>query len=338
MSGAPAGEGPGLAGDPGVIDRGPVLEFQAWHGAARHGGLAILPWRQHWLAARAANVAAEPRPVEPADRSWATAVVHLQKGRDAVEADLAAAWSRLVPGGTLLICGSNDLGIRGCQRRLEGLLGQSGEVRANRAHSRAVAFRRTDGPGPQPPAPSLVRLDATAGSPLIAVAAGGFSRDALDPGTSLLQAELAGQPAPGMILDLGCGAGHLAFAALRRWPHATAMLFDADARACAAARANADALGLAARATVHWWSAGEPLPAVQADLVLCNPPAHAGTAVAVDAGRDLLSTGAAALAPGGRLLAVANLRLPYEAVLAGTGQVAIRRPAPGFKILEVVRG
>lgn len=76
---------------------------------------------------------------------------------------------------------------------------------------------------------------------------------------------------PAAILDLGTGPGTLLLAALDQWPQATGLGIDRSAEALAMARANAERLGLAARARFVEgdWATGVAGPF---DLVLANPP------------------------------------------------------------------
>jgi 16S rRNA (guanine1207-N2)-methyltransferase len=159
-----------------------------------------------------------------------------------------------------------------------------------------------------------------------------FSPDGLDQGTATLLRHLAGLPVPGRAADLGCGAGHLGLALARRG--AAAWLMDADHRAVSAATANANALGITTE--VAWADAEDPWPR-DFDLVVANPPAHRGTAVDLGPGTALLAKGVEALAPGGRLLAVANRQLAYERVIARFGSLTVHDRGP-FKILELRRG
>jgi release factor glutamine methyltransferase len=79
-----------------------------------------------------------------------------------------------------------------------------------------------------------------------------------------------GRTGPRTILDLGTGSGALLLAALAEWPDATGTGIDASPAALAQAQANADRLGLAARATFRqggWDGTGDAY-----DLILCNPP------------------------------------------------------------------
>lgn len=313
---------------------GPVLEFGGWRRAAASGGRAVTPWRRDARAAGA--IAAGTTAGLPAG-TWASAAVHLARGRSGTLADLHAAWTRLAPGGMLAVEGANDEGAQGWIRRLRGWCGGDPVATAARAHRRAAVFIRTAAAGPPAPEPQSVPADAEPGAPALTVPAGVFSGDGLDEGTAAMLAHLATVPAAATVLDLGCGAGHLGLWCLRRWPGCTTVLADADARAAAGAQANADVLGVAGRATVLWADQHDPLPGGCA-LAVVNPPAHAGNELNLAAGIAMCLQAADRLADGGTLLVVANRRLPYEAPLARVGTVAASDGASGFKILSVRRG
>jgi 16S rRNA (guanine1207-N2)-methyltransferase len=372
MSGAAAPDADAdLIGDPGVLAPGEVLEINGFTAVAKQGGLALLPWRGWYLRATALGLTVVGDAGAVPAAAFPQAVVRVQKGRAATQADLAAAWRALRPGGRLLVSGPNRLGIATWAKRVAVELGQTPTVLANRAHGRVVAFRRDDGPGPADPAPAPVPLDEAeraAGAASLVTLPGVFSGDGLDAGTAALIGCLGTTTPARRILDLGCGAGHLALNALRLWPEATALLLDSDHRAVRCAGLNLGRCGLAARAEVGWWDAAEPLPGsgnpgatcsrncsrnfpnllltkgghgppstpAGFDLVLLNPPCHAGWAVDLAVARALFRAGAAALAPGGRLLVVANRALPYEAELQALGAMRMVRQAGGFKVIEVV--
>jgi 16S rRNA (guanine1207-N2)-methyltransferase len=318
---APPADDPVL--DPGVLMAVPTLEF---HGTdAVHGGVAVLPWRTQARTAPGRTVATAAE----VGTGWQQAVVRIQKGRAATTADLAAAWQALAPGGALLVAGGNDLGITSWQRRLADWCGAVAVV-VNRGRGRVLRVVKDAAvAGPPPPGVGTVQVGALA----FTAPPGVFSADALDPGSALLLAEARTRPGD-TILDPGCGIGVLSLPLLAERRDARACLLDADARAVAAACANAAALGLEARAAVHWWEVGESLPETGFALAVCNPPAHAGTANDFGAGAAMLRAAHAALAPGGTLLAVANRQLPYERLLA---DVHVLRQEGAFKLLELRR-
>lgn len=327
-----------LALDPGVLGAGPVCEFQAWRAVRDRGGAAVLPWRASYAEAKSAGVEAVPEARALPDSCLPQCVVHLQKSRAGTWRDLADAWRVLEPGGRLVLSGGNDLGIVSAVKRLARELGQTPRILANRAKGRAVGFEKAAADaGPPMPASSQIEVPVAGGSSdfRIDVAPGVFSAKHLDGGTQELLACLEGLPPPRRLLDAGCGAGTLALAALRRWPHAQALLADGDARAVACASANAESLGVAERSRVLWWNAGEPLPEADFDLVLLNPPFHSGKPVDLSAARAMFAAVAASLSSSGRALVVANRKLPYERNLQALGRVKELRARRGFKVLEV---
>ena len=312
--------------DAGVLAATPTCEWQGWSAVIAHSGIAILPWRAHARAALAAAVGHQAEP--PPSGAFQQAVVRIGKGRAATEADLAAAWQALAPGGRLLIVGTNDIGISTWAKRLAAQIGVAGEVLANRAHGRVVAFPRTAAVLPSP-ASTVVPLPD--GTPL-QVAPGVFSGDGLDGGTRLLLQAIAELDLPadfcGKIVDVGCGAGHLGVAAARRWPAAAVTMLDADARAVACARHNAHGYPI----TVAWWDDHDAWPVTDADVALMNPPCHAGTSVDLSVARRLFG-----LVDARRLLVVANRQLAYEADLQRLGAVDCVAEDGRFKVLSVTR-
>ena len=80
-----------------------------------------------------------------------------------------------------------------------------------------------------------------------------------------------GERGPGRVLDLGTGSGALLLAALAQWPRATGLGVDTSEAALAIARANAERLGFADRATIARGS-WEAAATADFDLILCNPP------------------------------------------------------------------
>ena len=348
MSGAPrtlsAADDPAL--DEGVLAAVPVVEFNGWSAVARSGGCAVLPWRADHLAATQLGLTTVSAAAELPLASCAQTLVRIQKGRAATEDILAAAWRVLASDGRLLVTGGNDLGIITWVKRVSAWLGQTGTVLANHSRARVVEFRRlATSPvafvtGSVSAEVELWEKTAEGGEPpRIAVPPGVFSGGHLDAGTALLVRLLADLPPAHQVLDIGCGGGHLGCNALLRWPQAKAWFVDADARAVAAVRSNLapGRLDLAARAEIAWWDVSEPLPAAGFDLILNNPPCHAGTASDLTIAGAMFRSASQALAPGGQLVVVANRRLPYEQELTRHGPVRMIHQDGSFKVLALFR-
>ncbi|HEX5747053.1 MAG TPA: peptide chain release factor N(5)-glutamine methyltransferase [Archangium sp.] len=78
---------------------------------------------------------------------------------------------------------------------------------------------------------------------------------------------------PGMALDVCTGSGCIAISLAAERPQATVMATDLSADACALARENAQALGVAERVTVLQGNLYAPLPPdARFDVVVSNPP------------------------------------------------------------------
>ena len=322
-----------LVSDPGVLQLVPTLEFQGFAASAVTKGCAVLPWRAHMREAQALGLTCLPScrssnpPTDAQGEAFTQVIVRIGKGRAATAADLAQAWAALAPAGRLLIVGTNDTGIATWAKRLAEWTGAPGEVLANRAHGRVVAFTRTAAVLPEPHSTTVSLPDGTG----LEVAPGVFSGDGLDGGTALLLHVLAEEPPTATVVDVGCGAGHLGLAAARQFPESQVWLLDADHRAVECATRNASALA-PGRVQTRWWDDHDAWPVPQADLALVNPPCHAGTAVDVGAARRLF-----AVSDARRLLVVANRHLPYEHDARALGALRVRADDGRFKVLEITR-
>jgi 16S rRNA (guanine1207-N2)-methyltransferase len=238
---------------------------------------------------------------------------------------LAQALRALRPGGELIALAPKDKG----GMRLRGDLEAFGcaVTESARRHHRIVTCA-----GPETPTGVIEAI--AAGGPRIAPQLGlwsqpgVFSWDRLDPGTGLLLEALP--PLSGRGADLGCGTGILARAVLASPNVSSLLLIDIDARAVAAARRNVDD----ARAVFEHRDVRAKAPA-DLDFVVMNPPFH-------DAGREdralgqaFISAASVSLRSGGVCWMVANVALPYEAVLAACfSRVTAVTQARGYKVYE----
>ncbi len=140
---------------------------------------------------------------------------------------------------------------------------------------------------------------------------GVFADGNLDPGTALLLEKLDTiiTTAGGSALDLGCGAGVIGASILRRFPQWSMDMADSDALALSASRATLESNQLDARVF-----ASDGLNSVnnRYDLVISNPPFHAGHRERHDLGAGVFDGVGNFLAPRGQLVLVANRHLPWR--------------------------
>jgi 16S rRNA (guanine1207-N2)-methyltransferase len=140
---------------------------------------------------------------------------------------------------------------------------------------------------------------------------GVFSWDRIDPGSAALVAAMP--PCSGRGADLGCGIGVLSRAVLAAATVESLVGVDIDARAIAAARRNVtDPRASFVQADLREaWTTPDDL-----DFVVINPPFHDAGAEDRTLGQTFIRRAAALLRRGGTLGLVANVGMPYEAVLA----------------------
>lgn len=135
--------------------------------------------------------------------------------------------------------------------------------------------------------------------------------------TQLVLEELQGladrSVAPARILDVGCGSGILAIAAVKLWPAAPCIAIDNDPIAVAATHENAAINGVTGRISASTRLLGEPAVGIDDDrrepfdLVLANIQAHVL--------RELRGALIASVAPGGTLI-LSGLLTPQAQPLA----------------------
>ncbi len=141
-------------------------------------------------------------------------------------------------------------------------------------------------------------------------APGVFSADGVDLASALLVDALPDKLS-GEVVDLGAGWGFLSAHVLTRPNVKTLHLVEAGHMALECARRNVPD----DRARYIWEDATIWQPPHRMDVVVMNPPFHAGRAAEPQIGQAFVATAARVLSGSGDLWMVANRHLPYEAEL-----------------------
>jgi len=211
------------------------------------------------------------------------------------------AFALLRVGGRMCLAGRRNRGVRSYARRLEAVfgnvraVGREGKLRIYRA------AKEREEPA-SVPVQTAYEFDGDAlpgGSYRFCARAGVFSRDGVDPGSRLLAEAVTIRP-DARVLDLGCGYGVLGVVAARLAPRGQVRLVDVDVRAvhCAEANLRVNRIVNARAILSDGFSA---IPGDRFDLVVSNPPFHAGVAAA----HPFVDGAARHLVPTGRMLVVA---------------------------------
>lgn len=283
------------------------------------------------------------------DGSAAIATIRIPTDRIGIQMAVAEAFRVLSVGGSCLLAGANDEGARPAARLVEKVFGNVITVALHSRHRLVRAVKHHDRPLDN----SIFRLpwldpDEFRQIPMETdipgedtvtliqfTRPGVFSWEHLDEATKLLTEVMIIRPGE-RVLDLGCGAGGLGMVAGRRSGARTLLLdADADAVRCASRTARTADLGqVEVRASDIGESAGDE----QFDVVVTNPPFHAGKVTDLDLPQAFIDDSWRALVPGGRLYLVANRTLPYERLIHRRfGDVRTVHDGRRFKVLGAVR-
>ena len=263
------------------------------------------------------NATVADDPAELTAGTFDVAVLEAPSGRKFARRWLMAAHSALKVGGTLYLAGPKAEGIESLIGDARKLFGQ-GTTLTYRDHNRiGVATKQANTTPPSWAAePGIapgtwVEFTTTLGGEPFQISSlpGIFSFDSLDDGTAFLLGQLRVRPGE-RVLDIGCGWGALGLAAARKGA-GQVDLIDSSLTAIAATQRNIAAAGLTnARAMPS-----DALSAVigeRYDLIITNPPFHAGKMVNYDAAGAFIAGARELLTSRGRLLLVANAFIRYE--------------------------
>lgn len=233
----------------------------------------------------------------------AGAIVLAGRARRANEVAIARAWSLVAEGGPLVVAGSKRDGIQSLRKWVAGFVPLDDSVSKHHAVV-FVATRRGADPFPpdraNPPAPVSPAMFSAAGT---------------DAGSQFLAGYIDGRIS-GLVADFGAGSGFLSRVLLERCDGLAGIdAYEADYVSLEVARAGLQLLAGAVPLRFFWRDLLREAPERRYHWIVMNPPFHEGRAARPEIGAGFIAAAAGALAPGGRLLMVANRNLPYEAAL-----------------------
>ena len=266
-----------------------------------------------------------------ADQGFQSIIICCPKQKEETLSLIAHAMGLLTPGGMVIVCADNLTGGKNLSKLVESLGVSAGNLSKHKCRvvwsqkaTNSAIENATQRGGMQ------TRADGFLTQP------GLFSWSRLDIGTDVLLHHLPLSFA-GIGADFGCGVGVLGQRLLQRHAGIQKLYcIDNDSRAIACTRRN---LEKDQSRCDFIWADVRRLPQLpMLDFVVMNPPFHQGRMDDNLLGQNFITTAAAHLKPGGMLVMVANIHLPYEAVLhqhfSMTRLVSEER---GFKVIEAIR-
>ena len=278
-----------------------------------------------------------PPPGEPPD----LALLNIHKGRNLNRRIILEVWQTLKPGGRLLIAGANDQGVQSVIKDAAQLF-QNTTILAYKKGNRIAQFIKNayppaalpgwaSTPGIIPGSWQLFQLNLGGCEHSFVSLPGVFSSSALDEGSRLLLATVNNITGK-RVLDVGCGYGVLGvFAALSGASKVD--LVDNQLPAVLSARENIAKLKIT-NCLVYWSDLLAAVKGKSYDLIISNPPFHAGLQVDLLASHALITSAISALDTGGVLQIVANRFIPYDRLMNDVfGNVSIVAQNPAYRIL-----
>ncbi|TCD16353.1 class I SAM-dependent methyltransferase [Oricola cellulosilytica] len=243
---------------------------------------------------------------------------------------IARAGRMVRPGGFVAVAGDKNLGIASLRKWAASRV----EIAGSLAKHHATVFWFTVGSGA--PFSDIAEATETVDD-RFQTAPGMFSSGKVDPGSALLASHFD-KRISGQVADFGCGWGFLSARLLEAAKPERLALYEAHWPSLRAAERNLEAFSRDVAIEANWFDLSSEPVARQFDWIVMNPPFHSGRASEPDLGKAFIAAASRALKPNGRLLMVANRKLPYEQALAqGFRRVVPIVEADGFKVVEAVR-
>lgn len=266
------------------------------------------------------------------------------KGRKLSRRWLLQSYRVLGEGGSLFLAGANRSGIQSIIKDATELFGNSTLV-AYKKGNRLASFIKSlpnralptwaAEPGIASGTWVEFELHLTGHLYQIKSLPGVFSFDRLDPGTAMLL-DTVKNTEGARVLDVGCGYGIIGMAAAMNGSPSVEMV-DSDLLAVASCQETLKANQIS-HATVR---AGDLLDGLQDkkfDLILSNPPFHAGQAVDYQISEALIRQSYQHLDQGGQLVIVANRFIPYDRSIKEVfGSCSVLAASNKYQVLSGVK-
>ncbi len=237
-------------------------------------------------------------------------IINLPRQKALLTMMLECAASLLAENGVLWLAGENKAGIKSADKLLKMHFGQVRKLDNARHCGLLEAGTRLN---PKPFDPLAYReqwmLDCAGIRISMHSYPGVFAHGRLDAGTALLLDALADLQFHGDVLDFACGAGVIGSCIAARHADTHVTFLDSSALALKACEETLESNHLEGSVL-----AADGLGDFNGsfDLVVTNPPIHAGVRTDNRLGMRLLDSVHEHIRAGGRLILVANLHLPYE--------------------------
>ncbi len=286
-------------------------------------------FRPAFLALQRAGFDTDPE-LDAAEGAFDACLVLAGRHKGENQALVARACALVKPGASIVVCGEKTVGIQPLRKWVGGRV----EIAGSLAKHHATVFW-FDSPGPEIFAGALETTALVADR--FETAPGMFSHTVPDAGSVLLAAHLDHR-IKGTVADFGCGWGYLSAEVLEKGNPGSLALFEAHHPSLKAAERNLAPMAGEVKLAANWCDLTSEPVARQFDWIVMNPPFPAGRASEPDIGKAFIAAASKALVPGGRLLMVANRKLPYERALAqGFRRVEEKEVRDGFKVVEAMR-
>jgi 16S rRNA (guanine1207-N2)-methyltransferase len=247
---------------------------------------------------------------ETSEKKHQWIIVNLTRQKNLLRMLLDCAADLLAEDGVLWLVGENKAGIKSADKLLKLRFEQIRKL-DNARH--CSLYEAKNSLNQRPFMPQSYRQEWTLNCQPVGINVisypGVFAHGRLDAGTALLLGALLKIKLEGDVLDFACGAGLIGACIAANHPQTKVTLLDSNALALKACTET-----LAANHLSGTVLASDGLTELNGsfDVVVSNPPIHAGVKTDSQLGMRLLESVHEFINPGGMLIMVANLHLPYE--------------------------